>query len=92
VIKFAKIFIEIDQSGLAERQKAEMEAMIKETAPHELNLRKMAVLGGVLHLDLLQQPPQPRELNKNLSLTVCKYFSGLYQFSTFYLISCIFLC
>jgi hypothetical protein len=51
-----------------------MEAMIKETAPHELNLRKMAVLGGVLHLDLLQQPPQPRELNKNLSLTVRKYF------------------
>ncbi|XP_059490926.1 dynein axonemal intermediate chain 7-like [Neocloeon triangulifer] len=54
----------------AERQKAETEAMIKETQPHELNLRKMAVLGGVLHLDLLEQPPQPRELNKNLSLTV----------------------
>ena len=47
-----------------------MEAMIKETRPYELNLRKMAILGGVLHLDLIQQPPQPRELNKNLSLTV----------------------
>lgn len=56
----------------AERQKAEMEAMIKETRPYELNLRKMAILGGVLHLDLIQQPPQPRELNKNLSLTVCE--------------------
>ncbi|CAB3386400.1 Hypothetical predicted protein [Cloeon dipterum] len=54
----------------AERQKAEMEAMIKDTRPHELNLRKMTVLGGVLHLDLLEQPPQPREFNKNLSLTV----------------------
>ncbi|XP_065336687.1 dynein axonemal intermediate chain 7 homolog [Cloeon dipterum] len=53
----------------AERQKAEMEAMIKDTRPHELNLRKMTVLGGVLHLDLLEQPPQPREFNKNLSLT-----------------------
>jgi hypothetical protein len=56
----------------AERQKAEMEAMIRETRPYELNLRKMAILGGVLHLDLIQQPPQPRELNKNLSLTVCE--------------------
>jgi hypothetical protein len=47
-----------------------METMIKETRPYELNLRRMAILGGVLHLDLIQQPPQPRELNKNLSLTV----------------------
>lgn len=50
-----------------------MEALIKETQPYELNLRKMVILGGVLHLDLIQQPPQPRELNKNLSLTVCEY-------------------
>jgi hypothetical protein len=52
-----------------------MEAMIKETRPFELNLRKMAILGGVLHLDLIQQPPQPRELNKNLSLTVRELMS-----------------
>jgi hypothetical protein len=52
-----------------------MEAMIKETRPYELNLRKMAILGGVLHLDLIQQPPQPRELNKNLSLTVRELMS-----------------
>lgn len=47
--------------------------MVRVTQPTELNLRKFAVLGGVLHLDLLEQPPQPRELGRHLALTVCKY-------------------
>jgi hypothetical protein len=78
-------FLKVNTST-AERQKAEMEAMIKETRPYELNLRKMAILGGVLHLDLIQQPPQPRELNKNLSLTVCE----LMPCTCFFLTICIF--
>ncbi|KAF4530329.1 hypothetical protein B566_EDAN015490 [Ephemera danica] len=57
----------------AEREKAEREAITRPTEAYELNLRKFAVLGGVLHLDLLEQPPQPRELSKHLALTVRKH-------------------
>ena len=37
-----------------------------------MNLRKVAVLGGSLHLDLVLQPPQPRDLRTRLTLTVRK--------------------
>lgn len=47
--------------------------MTTETASHEVNLRKCCVLGGVLHLDLLDQPPQPRDLSGKYIITVCKY-------------------
>lgn len=46
--------------------------MNTETAPHEVNLRKCCVLGGVLHLDLLERPPQPRDLRGKYVITVCK--------------------
>ncbi|XP_034248575.1 axonemal 84 kDa protein [Thrips palmi] len=39
-------------------------------APHEVNLREMAVLGGTLHLDLALQPPQPRDMRTRLTITV----------------------
>jgi len=39
---------------------------------HELNLRKYMILGGVYHIDLLQQPPQPQNLHDNSTITVRK--------------------
>uniref|UniRef100_A0A1B6JCL1 IC97/Casc1 N-terminal domain-containing protein n=1 Tax=Homalodisca liturata TaxID=320908 RepID=A0A1B6JCL1_9HEMI len=38
--------------------------------PGELNMRRYTVLGGVFHLDLLEQPPQPKILQDRTLLTV----------------------
>lgn len=38
----------------------------------QVNLREMAVLGGTLHLDLVLQPPQPRDMRTRLTITVRK--------------------
>jgi len=38
--------------------------------PGELNMRRSTVLGGVFHLDLLEQPPQPKILADRTLLTV----------------------
>ncbi|XP_011635025.1 axonemal 84 kDa protein-like [Pogonomyrmex barbatus] len=35
----------------------------------EINLRKYRILGGALHIDLVYQPPQPKNLPKNITLT-----------------------
>ncbi|KAL0103229.1 hypothetical protein PUN28_017511 [Cardiocondyla obscurior] len=35
----------------------------------EINLRKYRILGGVLHIDLVYQPPQPKDMTKNMTLT-----------------------
>lgn len=40
------------------------------TEPGELNMRRYVILGGVFHLDLLQQPPQPKTLPDCTLLTV----------------------
>lgn len=53
--------------------------MTTETAPHEVNLRKCCVLGGVLHLDLLDQPPQPRDLSGKYVITVCEYMKIIFE-------------
>jgi hypothetical protein len=55
----------------------EKQAMMKlqycvELKPYELNLRKYMILGGVYHIDLLQQPPQPQELHDKSTITVRK--------------------
>lgn len=55
--------------------KAWKKDMLTETAPHEVNLRKYCVLGGVLHLDLLEQPPQPRDLRGKYVITVCEWIN-----------------
>lgn len=38
--------------------------------PGELNMRRYTVLGGLFHLDLLEQPPQPKILPDRTLLTV----------------------
>lgn len=38
--------------------------------PGELNMRRYTVLGGLFHLDMLQQPPQPKILPDRTLLTV----------------------
>ncbi|XP_043285673.1 dynein axonemal intermediate chain 7 homolog [Venturia canescens] len=35
----------------------------------EVNLRKYAILGGVYHIDLVHQPPQPKDMRRNIFLT-----------------------
>ncbi|XP_020291113.1 axonemal 84 kDa protein-like [Pseudomyrmex gracilis] len=35
----------------------------------EINLRKYRILGGVLYIDLIYQPPQPKDLKRNILLT-----------------------
>lgn len=43
---------------------------------HEINLRKFCALGGIIHIDLLEQPPQPRDLGGKYIITVCEYMYG----------------
>ncbi|XP_015116038.1 axonemal 84 kDa protein [Diachasma alloeum] len=35
----------------------------------EINLRKYAILGGVLNIDLIYQPPQPKDMRRDIFLT-----------------------
>ncbi|XP_011313857.1 axonemal 84 kDa protein-like isoform X2 [Fopius arisanus] len=35
----------------------------------EINLRKYAILGGVFHIDLIYQPPQPKDMRRDIFLT-----------------------
>ncbi|XP_067206119.1 dynein axonemal intermediate chain 7 homolog isoform X2 [Linepithema humile] len=35
----------------------------------EINLRKYRIVGGVLHIDLIYQPPQPKDMTRNILLT-----------------------
>ncbi|XP_018377094.1 PREDICTED: axonemal 84 kDa protein-like [Trachymyrmex cornetzi] len=35
----------------------------------EINLRKYRILGGVLHIDLVYQPPQPKDIRRDIMLT-----------------------
>lgn len=35
----------------------------------EVNLRKYKILGGVYHIDLLYQPPQPKDMRREIFLT-----------------------
>jgi len=55
-----------------ERQAAVKLQYCADLKPHELNLRKYMILGGVYHIDLLQQPPQPQNLHDNSTITVRK--------------------
>ncbi|KAK7867388.1 hypothetical protein R5R35_008932 [Gryllus longicercus] len=62
-------------SQLFAEREDEMEAKMKiylmySCKPDELNLRKYIILGGVLHLDLLKQLPQPYELPSKFVITV----------------------
>ncbi|KAI4476007.1 hypothetical protein M0804_013932 [Polistes exclamans] len=35
----------------------------------EINLRKYKILGGIYHIDLVYQPPQPKDMRRNILLT-----------------------
>ncbi|XP_025153947.1 axonemal 84 kDa protein [Harpegnathos saltator] len=35
----------------------------------EINLRKYKILGGVIHIDLIYQPPQPKDMGRDVLLT-----------------------
>ncbi|XP_043500204.1 dynein axonemal intermediate chain 7 homolog isoform X2 [Polistes fuscatus] len=35
----------------------------------EINLRKYKILGGIYHIDLVYQPPQPKDMRRNIFLT-----------------------
>ncbi|XP_052125002.1 dynein axonemal intermediate chain 7 homolog isoform X2 [Frankliniella occidentalis] len=52
-----------------ERERELREELRVRLAPHEVNLREIAVLGGTLHLDLVMQPPQPRDMRTRLTIT-----------------------
>ena len=51
--------------------KAQLQVDLK---PHELNQRKYLVLGGVYHLDLIKQPPQPILLADQTEFTVREFY------------------
>ncbi|XP_069691466.1 dynein axonemal intermediate chain 7 homolog [Periplaneta americana] len=58
-------------AGQEDEKQAEVKSYFQmELRPHELNLRKYYILGGVYHIDLLQQPPQPEELHNDCIITV----------------------
>lgn len=38
----------------------------------EINLRKYRILGGALHIDLVYQPPQPKDMQRDIMLTTCE--------------------
>ncbi|XP_021923830.1 axonemal 84 kDa protein-like isoform X3 [Zootermopsis nevadensis] len=62
-------------SEIYAEQEDERQATVKlqyhvKLKPFELNLRKYMILGGVYHIDLLQQPPQPQILHDNSVITV----------------------
>ena len=38
----------------------------------EINLRKYAILGGIYCIDLLKQPPQPKDMGQDVLLTTRK--------------------
>ncbi|XP_076178023.1 dynein axonemal intermediate chain 7 isoform X2 [Ptiloglossa arizonensis] len=50
------------------RQKARM-LLFTRCETTEVNLRKYRILGGVFHVDLINQPPQPKDLGQEVSLT-----------------------
>ncbi|KAJ4443307.1 hypothetical protein ANN_04975, partial [Periplaneta americana] len=61
---------------ITDEKQAEVKSYFQmELRPHELNLRKYYILGGVYHIDLLQQPPQPEELHNDCIITVREYSS-----------------
>lgn len=35
----------------------------------EINLRKYKIVGGVIHIDLIYQPPQPKDMGRDVMLT-----------------------
>ena len=39
----------------------------------EINLRKYAILGGIYHIDLVYQPPQPKDMRRNIFLTTRRF-------------------
>ncbi|PZC70528.1 hypothetical protein B5X24_HaOG215704 [Helicoverpa armigera] len=43
------------------------------TRTGELNLRKYRICGGVLNLDLLVTPPQPKRMRHAVTITTCKH-------------------
>ncbi|XP_028046208.1 axonemal 84 kDa protein [Monomorium pharaonis] len=49
----------------------------------EINLRKYKILGGVLHIDLVYQPPQPKDMRKDIMLTTLQIPKEL-KFVPFY--------
>lgn len=38
----------------------------------EINLRKYRILSGVIHIDLIYQPPQPKDMGRDVMLTTRK--------------------
>jgi hypothetical protein len=39
----------------------------------EVNLRKYIILGGHYQIDLIEQPPQPKNFRREITLTTRKY-------------------
>lgn len=57
------------------RQKARM-LLFTRCETTEVNLRKYRILGGVFHVDLINQPPQPKDLGQEVSLTTREFSSS----------------
>ncbi|KAL2712561.1 axonemal 84 kDa protein-like isoform X1 [Vespula squamosa] len=45
----------------------------------EVNLRKYKILGGIYHIDLVYQPPQPKDMRRDIFLTTLKIPKELKQ-------------
>ncbi|XP_076280139.1 dynein axonemal intermediate chain 7 [Lasioglossum baleicum] len=60
---------EIVRQREEENKKEVRKILFSRCGKSEVNLRKYAVLGGVFRVDLIHQPPQPKDLGKDTSLT-----------------------
>ncbi|KAG7201519.1 hypothetical protein KM043_004271 [Ampulex compressa] len=60
---------EIIRQGEEEAKKEIKRLLFTRCEKTEINLRKYRILGGVFHLDLVYQPPQPKETTRKILLT-----------------------
>lgn len=63
-----------------EARKAVRKLLFTRCVKTEINLRKYAILGGVCHVDLVHQPPQPKDMRRNIFVTTRKYMRAATSF------------
>ncbi|KAK6626808.1 hypothetical protein RUM44_009285 [Polyplax serrata] len=68
-----ELMTEMEENQINEWKKK----MTIESVQHEVNLRKFSFLGGVFYLDLIEQPPQPRQLAGKRVVTLLNTPEGL---------------
>lgn len=58
--------------ALVDVRKELREALFTRCEKTEINLRKYVILGGIYHIDLIYQPPQPKDMRRDIFLTTCE--------------------